>query len=772
MSLRVLDSPEPFTEASQTRGTYDNPLDHRRTRFAESEVYRRLCHEVYRYAKGEISGRSFLIAGHRGSGKTTSVLKAIEDTDQVLFRERAPRPLLVRLYGPDLLPASPGSGTRNFQLQSFGKGGYDKTDSDDPQGVATRVLKEVTRAIYQAAANEIARAYRDRALMDNFFDIVGIPWPSKRKARETAARFRVELDEAPDFGVLRGFWRSSWLRSGVLGPFRSGGARSGHDQGLQEVIALSSAAEAYLRVIGTTTEKEVGTISATDKTDKGLSATFDLKNVRKLATPLAAAIVAALGTTALTAKFASAYSGTLLSNVVTVLAGLFAFTGTYSVSRSRASSTSREFTFLPDTSLSSLSRTLPALVDRLRLAGLAPVFVVDELDKVADLPTRMGELISHLKQFVTERAFSCFLTNRDYLEWLRSLSLEKAYPPEHSFFSDRLLILLTPEDLHRYLAETIATSGDPKEQLAEQLERDVLPYVLLHRSQMHPIDLRRQIAQIRNGAGEITLTPDDIRPDRFGFDVLIQVVIEHLLGQPELADKLQRDPDFRQLAYDTLYYPSRKWEGNTLDVSKTEFRKYLRTRIEASGLQSAAPRSEGGLTDSDIDFLHLRLRQLVGFLAVPPTLMARLGPNMKPEGPLTSHVLSFLASVPPEGLLDETGNPDIYEWRYDASGRPLKPLQVDAILTDDLARRKSLVDFVEKNVADFTAGAVNLSASRSRCGFCPPRPHGPPSAPRCSASTSSSRIEPKARPSLIPKCSPTVTLSGLMPKCFAATAVP
>jgi len=67
----------------------------------ESDALQRLTKEIERYGRRELAGRSILIAGHRGVGKTTLVRKAIENA-----RKRSDyqgRPLFVDLHGPDLL---------------------------------------------------------------------------------------------------------------------------------------------------------------------------------------------------------------------------------------------------------------------------------------------------------------------------------------------------------------------------------------------------------------------------------------------------------------------------------------------------------------------------------------------------------------------------------------------------------------------------------------------------------------------------------------------
>src|SRR5580698_4274323 len=94
MPIFLKESPEPFTFGSAT----SPPI------LAECEAYRRLLASIIRYGKREIMGRSALVSGHRGSGKTTLVRWAVQQAQEVLRNDpTAARPLLVPLHGPDLL---------------------------------------------------------------------------------------------------------------------------------------------------------------------------------------------------------------------------------------------------------------------------------------------------------------------------------------------------------------------------------------------------------------------------------------------------------------------------------------------------------------------------------------------------------------------------------------------------------------------------------------------------------------------------------------------
>src|SRR4051812_5715358 len=80
-----------------------------RTILAGNAVAQRLKRLVYSYVSEEVSGRSYPISGHRGSGKTTLIKKIVHDVDRFFAEQRIPlRPLLVTLQGPMLLPPTAG----------------------------------------------------------------------------------------------------------------------------------------------------------------------------------------------------------------------------------------------------------------------------------------------------------------------------------------------------------------------------------------------------------------------------------------------------------------------------------------------------------------------------------------------------------------------------------------------------------------------------------------------------------------------------------------
>ena len=81
----------------------------------ESSASRVLRQELQRYCEGKITGRSFLIAGHRGAGKTTLVAKAFMEVLREAEEEATMlRPLFIPLHGPSLFPRPGESAPRKL----------------------------------------------------------------------------------------------------------------------------------------------------------------------------------------------------------------------------------------------------------------------------------------------------------------------------------------------------------------------------------------------------------------------------------------------------------------------------------------------------------------------------------------------------------------------------------------------------------------------------------------------------------------------------------
>lgn len=613
MAITIRTGAEPYTDATR-KGTPSI--------LAESDASRMLVQELRRYCQGKVNGKSFLIAGQRGSGKTTLVLSSLEKLErESRDRQYRFRPLLVKLHGPSLLvdPEDPPTFTR------YVKEGEQTVRKEIKLSPIATALSQITLGLYHAIAREMTTRFRKR--VRGPVDDAPVEGPRGRLLRrrellEVAAQLEFELDGYVEAARLRDVWKwGGFFRRGVLFPE---GHRRPPDQGNREVLALASLCEANRRISGEFVQEETSSAGSEAKQSAGVAA--DTSNV-DLIGPLVAAASGGVVTAAAWKE---------LGGAPAAAAGLIAALGAgltfkYSASRSQERGASREITFLPDLSVATLDRVLPVIVKRVREAGLAPVFVVDELDKVDDLSDRLRPIVGSLKKFVAETAVFCFLTDRKYFEEIRSTVTGSRDSVLHTYYTYQLFVTFKPDDLHDYLdrvltlpgadtagdgsageadresseaaADDVGASGgsgegDPvqahllsdlrqrrlkRKHPEEAADRDVLPYVLLHQARMHAVDLHRRLAALRGEGNALSLPLGSVRTARANrFDLMIQLAIEMVLDQPDLRAALDRDPDRRRLVYDALYYPSRAWRHGelTLDLDdRKAFHSYLLARM-------------------------------------------------------------------------------------------------------------------------------------------------------------------------------------------------
>jgi len=674
-----------------------------------------LASELCRYCRKEITGRSFLIAGHRGSGKTTLTGQAFLDVSKECQKQNLlMRPLYVPLHGPtlfseprrnessperqpsDQIQQSAGSHeTLRIVLEDARRPSLPSEQKSDPESdEIRRTLEQIVLCLHRAVAREISDAYRLRAT-ESAEDV-------RAEHLELAAQLEIELWEGPSAQRLRELWRRARvLRQGVL--FNSADRL---DQGLLELVALTGVCEAYRRISGIYTRQESQQDAASSKSALSLAIDSTGKN---LFGPLLSVLTGGLVGAGLFAANVDALEATL-AGFITALGASVVFK--FSASRSRERTLASQQTFLFDMTLATLDRDLPMLIQRLLNAGLAPMFVIDELDKVENVFDRFPWLVRYLKMLVTERAFFCFLTDRSYFDEITFLDQKKVYSIESSYFAHRLFIAFQFPDFHSYLANVLVPPEEPvlpndrpytaeeqkrsDEYEDEKADREVLPWVLLHRAQMHALDLRRLLEQWPS-----TLRRGDIRTmDEFRFDVTIQVATEIILTQPALNRRLRQQPEFTQLTYDALYFISRHWKGcDEVDLEdEAKFRSYL--------VQRSGARPQEGETDrrlnADLPFLLDQVRGLAELLSSTQALTAKLAgwnkdrdtvglpllekrilttlegmlklAERKPAHPVDPAEECLLPEpVPePEPLLERHGHSWKFTWRFRPDGRSVQ----------------------------------------------------------------------------------------------------
>jgi hypothetical protein len=668
----------------------------------ESDALQRLTKEIERYGRRELAGRSMLIAGHRGVGKTTLVRKAIENA-----RKRSDyqgRPIFVDLHGPDLLappdkdaatkaaparasgdsddhkPENPASGKAGNQDKpavadgnkakqateatsqptenSGEKPGSPAGDSLQPSGEDLQSFVErLTFSLYRAAAKEFVDCFR--ALTQSRQDesrqadlrVYGLraPKPLASKLRafvsgtaksratelrvaesraaelrrtiwdrpdELVEQFALELDGSTDLARIRLLYeRAGALKEGVLDITAISGR---HLTGSQELALLAASSQAYRIISGKLDEDQTKESSGTNTSNWNLA-------IDNLLSPLTGVLTGSLAWAALPDSVGPL--GKMISSFSAGLASAIAVKFTRTVQRE--SKQSSKVTFVPERSKLALRRLLPVLVDRFCDMGIPPIFVVDELDKVEKIGERMDKLMGFLKQFVTERAFFCFLADREYYERLEATVSTAAFPKEATLFGDRLFVQYTPEAAHEYLKNVTKVGSSRGSENQDDLTRDlqVLPYVLLRRSYMHPFDLRREISRSTNAENEFRFPPRALfNVPQYRNEVYYQVAVECVLAEERLRD-FAEDPNRAQLLYDTLYFPIRtKKAAAEFDASQSSLKDHLTERM---GKQKGKPLSDeefeilrSALSDEDLAILHSALsEQLVPFLCKPRTLL-------------------------------------------------------------------------------------------------------------------------------------------------------
>jgi hypothetical protein len=750
--IAIVEKPEPLSAASGK----EQPT------LIDSDARRLLAHELRRYCNGEVTGRSFLIAGHRGSGKTTLVQdvfqRELDNQRQEGYDELLPRlrPLLVVLQGPNLLQGATADESGAGPAPAPAEGGEPKDQTKAAPAARQpnemeNVLIQITLGLYRSMAKEFTRMYR----LSTGLDEHGGPmlWRMqkgaeferelhlRRELAEMAAQFELDLDQYPGSLKLREYWRRGrFLEHGLLF-----GRSSRMNQGIRELVALSSACDIYRRICGTISQQEKATNTSNRKAEGQLG--IEAKGADYLK-PLIALLTGGVAGGGVLAASPGAPLTAALTGLVSALGAAAVFK--YSASWSRSRSMTQEDLFVPNLSVATLDRVLPVVMERIREAGLAPVFVVEELDKVVGLSSRITEMVRRLKKFVAENAFFCFLTDRAYFEEIRERTAASAYPIEYTYFTNQIFVVFRHGELHRYLDQVLEQPGEAADSQASSdldaiesaADRQVLPYLLLYGSQMHPIDLRRQLAAFRDSRGEVQLPVGAVRSrPRYRAELMMQVAIEFVMEEEDMQAELDRDPAFLRLAIDAMYYISRNWaaaeERLRLDASgAAAFEDYLsgRMQTDASGesederereavkgplkntnqlIVPPAARRRCRVSPSQASFLMERVRELARALTHPKALRQRA--KLKP---LPQVVLDALPAEPL--LYPVEGMEHVYRWRCYPSGRPTEGgggAEAKAGLkSKEWKTVAELIDEFAAKLSDATGGSIAPSTLSSQLG--------------------------------------------------------
>jgi len=240
-------------------------------------------------------------------------------------------------------------------------------------------------------------------------------------------------------------------------------------------------------------------------------------------------------------------------------------------------------------------------------------------------------------------------------------------------------------------------AGTPAGSLSDDVDdARVLPFVLLHRSRMHAVDLRRALDGFQDEDGNLVLRPGEVRTHTaYKLDVMVQVSVELVLESGEVQARLTAEPEFRRLVHDAVYYVSRRWAGaEPLDMSEESglaaFRAYLLDRMDDTGrrMPGASPAAAGTgtpgpvLAEADLRFLFDHAHAVARLLSDRAELRRRFtrdwrghqgGDEDRATAKLLSDVIGLEEVVVPPPLYPDPDRPGRYGWRCDRSGRSLLP---------------------------------------------------------------------------------------------------
>ncbi len=546
--------------------------------------------ELLSYCMADLEGRSFLVAGHRGSGKTTLVKHAVY---QLLAAERLLdswaeknlgsipahkrenlRRIAVTCLPPDqardlppdklpsLSPAQVGQLRRKlrrpFLIEMHAPSLFPEGRLKDSEELTTHALTQIVRALYQGLADELTNAYRTRML-------------DRRGDAEFAAQLRMLRFQPMTAGALRDYWvQSDRLQRGVL----FANAQVPHeDQALRELIALDSAGQAFAGV----QKRENGqarsteTADAADTVDRASDQPSEKKEgfwaswSKPVLSLLAAGILGGGARTVPGVDNTTAFIVGASALLVTALVSLYL---QYRLESSARRVVSRPLT---DTEAPTLEQMLRGVLQHVREAHLAPIFLVDELDKVPQLAQRMEPLVRSLKKLCAEKALFCFLTDRGYLEYLSQIDQGATYSLEHTYFSQRLDVLLDLGSVRAFVRRGLNRSGSPIE------TQGFIPWKVAHESRGLAIDIKRGIDQY-NARQRTLYSESSPVSGKQSYRTLDEVVTQ--LAIERISHVHRNAPDPERFIRDALYYPStRRTQGqDQIDLRDTadDFDDYLR----------------------------------------------------------------------------------------------------------------------------------------------------------------------------------------------------
>ncbi len=634
---------EPLSRTADPEGATEEEIE---SNWVGCDGYGVLKKEMYRYCCGLIRGQSFLVAGHRGAGKTLLTHLAIQINRWKVLGKFGPNvgtppkafPILVPIHGPDLLRAS-----------------YPYPESGGEDKLATHAMEQILLALQ--------RAYRE-TLIQLFEDCF-----EKEVARgQDLAELNRELHSASTASSAFRFWeRFAIDKVGILGRIPDVpvglGATAGGSQAHQEVLVLE-----LLNHCSETLHSDAQSKPIKVESKDGNPIQFDMKRLAgywRIIVPILS--VAA-------AVFAASKIPATSDRLVQLLLPAVVFFSTIAITRRmlfRDEQGFPEASLVDGRSLADLDRALPMLVSRMHQNGYAPIFVVDELDKVPEVARRLKGFMRQLKYFATDEAFFCFLTDRSYLETFEAELEHHHYPEEQTYYGHRVLIHYTPEFINRYVKDLF----EPTCQIRLDAETLLIRELVQFNSHCHPEEVRQFLNQ-----GISTARPNDIRINEgslwlvpgYRFTLYSNAILKFLYESSQCKHRLRQDKQFGSWVLDALYYFPQRWLQTGVQFTENDLIRYLAGQLGVKPSQMAEQPTESGiLSKSELDFLMALARKFGEYLERPWIFTAafvKRAARDKAEGPFLA--IELVISMLQRPLLVET-TAESRKWEFDSFGTPI-----------------------------------------------------------------------------------------------------
>ncbi len=514
--------------------------------YATSEASRDLVAELWRYAvprtpepefrsppQPTSSGRSVLIAGQRGAGKTSTVLWAIREVQAGLIRSSTPVrllpvPITASMFIKDETPETPLLSGSKTQSRSSAE------DTEKKAPVPSlKPREQLLFALCCAMHRELLREFL-RSLRARVREIAGdTPGIDHRAADlfELLAQLEHDVEEY----IPKRRLRAVWNRLRCLDPTGTGSAlfsrnafgrtlpgsenvRLPRGQAAAELSLLATANELSLRLVGTifrdgsdNAEMKHSRESALEKTEWR----------QLLGSLLAGGLIGTgVGKVAELNAFAALFAGvlgTIASALILPLLGSWSHAETYV----------RRLQFTRDYSIQTLHLEVPRLIDGLKNVGLFPVFIIDELDKHTDLHGKLDPVLKHLKHFFSDRALFCFLTHRQFFDELAITERASPFGVTTTWFGQRCFIEYLPWDLREWVRARM-----PAESSQERADRTLWEFVLVGRAVSNMAKLQHDLEHVQSDYARKLLRPGQVFDSDFRVlqvEAVFQIISEFVL---------------------------------------------------------------------------------------------------------------------------------------------------------------------------------------------------------------------------------------------------